>query len=304
MKKIDFHVHIMSKLPPRESAEYFKDMCRRHGYCGVNIVALPGYYEDANSAALAILELMPDSFAFGCIEPKGGDYGTQAEALMRRGFSGIKLFCGGKPNLYKDYPHFYDEELYDSLFSVCEEKQYPILMHNNDPAYCWDLSRADERAIRMGWVYDSSVPSHSRYFQSVENVLARYPRLNIALAHMGFYSEDIDRAFELMELYPNLKMDMTPALGIYYELSENYERAEEFFRKYHERIIFGTDAANELKGEARDYNDQKNAVTSHFLTGTGARDIKGKRIQAISLTDEMLENIYYNNAMRFIKNKI
>ena len=244
---------------------------------------------------------MPESYAFGCLEPKGTDYVKQAETLMGSGFSGIKLFLGGKPNFYKTYPHFYEDELYSDFFALCEEKQYPIIMHKNDPAYCWDITQADERAIKMGWIYGDGIPSHQRYFTSAENVLMRYPKLNIALAHMGFYSENIEKAFELMEKYPNLKMDITPALNIYSELSQIPERAEEFFRKYHNRIIFGTDATNKLVGEARAYNDLKNEVTSHFLTGEGERVIGTRKIHAIRLDENMLENIYYNNAMRFIE---
>ncbi|MBQ8849438.1 MAG: amidohydrolase family protein [Clostridia bacterium] len=300
-KKIDFHVHIMSDLPVEESAYYFKDMCERHGYCGVNIAALSYNFEGCNETCLRLLELMPESYAFGCLEPKGTDYVKQAETLMGSGFSGIKLFLGGKPNFYKTYPHFYEDELYSDFFALCEEKQYPIIMHNNDPAYCWDITKADERAIKMGWIYGDGIPSHQRYFTSAENVLMRYPKLNIALAHMGFYSENIEKAFELMEKYPNLKMDITPALNIYSELSQIPERAEEFFRKYHNRIIFGTDATNKLVGEARAYNDLKNEVTSHFLTGEGERVIGTRKIHAIRLDENMLENIYYNNAMRFIE---
>ena len=117
---------------------------------------------------------------------------------------------------------------------------------------------------------------------------------------MGFYSENIDRAFELMETYPNLKMDVTPALNIYEELSLIHDRAEEFFRKYSDRIIFGTDAVNNLEGDARISNDDKNEATSHFFTGEGDRIIRNKLIRHIRLTEEMLENIYYKSAMNFI----
>jgi predicted TIM-barrel fold metal-dependent hydrolase len=174
-------------------------------------------------------------------------------------------------------------------------------MHNNDPEYCWDKTKASPRALKMGWVYDESHPTHKRLYESAETVLKKYPKLNIALAHFGFYSENIDRAFELMEAYPNLKMDITPALNIYKELSAVHDKAEEFFRKYNDRIIFGTDAVNVLEGESRSYNDVKNAVTSHFLAGEGERNIEGRYTYGLNLPEEILENIYYNNAMRFIK---
>ena len=120
------------------------------------------------------------------------------------------------------------------------------------------------------------------------------------MAHMGFYSENIDKAFYMMERYPNLYMDMTPALNIYEELSRVHDKAEKFFRKYHNRVIFGTDATNNLVGEARDYNDLKNAITSQFFGGGEYREFGNRKIDPISLSEQALENIYYNNAMRFI----
>ena len=313
MKKIDFHVHIESDVPAEQSAYYFQDMCDRHGYCGINVLSIShgldgyeGYFERCNEAALELRKKMgKESCAFGCLLPDE-DYARQAEKLMENGFDGIKLLRGEKPNYYRDYPYLYDDGIYEEFFSVAEERQYPIIMHNNDPAYAWDISKVSKRAIERGWVYDETFPSHNRYYSSAETVLARHPKLKIALAHMGFYSEDIEKAFVLMDKYPGLYMDITPATNIYAELSATKDRTEEFFRKYNDRIIFGTDACNELVGNARRYNDHKNEMTDYFFSGGEAKDFQSgpnasvKRIVPISLDSAMLENIYYNNAMRFV----
>ena len=313
MKKIDFHVHIETDIPAEQSAYYFLDMCDRHGYSGINILSFShgldgydGYFERCNEAALELkVKMGKGSCAFGCLLPSV-DYARQAESLMRAGFDGIKLLRGGKPSYYRDYPYLYDADIYEEFFAIAEEKQYPIIMHNNDPAYCWDMSKTTERAIKKGWVYDTRYPSHERYYSSVEKVLEQHPRLKLALAHMGFYSENIDRAFFLMDNYPNLYMDITPATNIYAEMSCVKNRAEEFFRKYHDRLIFGTDATNNLVGAARRYNDYKNELTDHFFSCGEAKDFQKdpdasvERIVPISLDNAMLEDIYYNNAMNFI----
>jgi predicted TIM-barrel fold metal-dependent hydrolase len=175
-------------------------------------------------------------------------------------------------------------------------------MHNNDPALNWDITRASQRAIEKGWVYDRTFPSHEYFFAVLEELLQKYPRLNIALAHMGFYSEDLCRAQMLLDKYPNLKFDITPALNIYFEMSEDREKARRFFLNNSDRIIFGTDAENELVGFAREYNDKKNLVTSSFLSGSTDSEyvFDGKIIRPIGLEDSLLENIYYNNALKFV----
>lgn len=308
MKKIDFHVHIEKNIPIEQSEYYFRDMCERHGYSGINILSYcyatdnsKGYSETCNEEALELKERMgKDSCAFGCLLP-GIDYARQAEELMNSGFDGIKLLRGGKPNYYRKFHSIYDDHIYEDFFALAEEKQYPIIMHNNDPAYSWDISKAPERAIKMGWVYDNTVPSHERYYTAVDNVLERHPNLKVAFAHMGFYTEDLSRAFKMMEKYPNIYMDITPAINIYTELSANHDEAELFFKKYNDRIFFGTDATNLLVGEAREFNDLKNEITSHFLCGNELRVFGHRSIDPIGLDKASLENIYYNNAMNFIR---
>lgn len=300
MKKIDFHVHVSKNIPLEESAAYLKDMCERHGYDGVNILAWTfDFPEQCNEICLALSKMIPNSHAFGCLLPDE-DYATQAERLMGMGFEGIKLIRGGKPSHYKAYGHLFDDEIYEGFFALAEEKQYPIVMHNNDPAHFWDITKVSQKMIEKGWYYDETFPSHRRYFEAVDHVLERHPNLKIAMAHLGFYSENLDKAFEMMEKYPNLYMDATPALNIYEDLSRDAEKAERFFRTYHHRILFGTDSTNLLEGYDREKSDKKNHVVPYFFGGGEPAVLYGLKIHPIHLEREMLENIYYNTAMRFL----
>ena len=305
MKKLDFHVHLQKGLPIEQATAYFKDMCYRHGYEGVAIMSLyydhGEYFPECNDVALRIKDALKNSYAFASLLPNE-DFALQAKRYMQSGFDGIKLIRGGKPNHQRLSGHFYDSWIYSDFFALAEEEQIPILMHNNDPALNWDITRASQRAIEKGWVYDNTFPSHEYFFCVLENLLQQYPRLNIALAHMGFYSEDLDRAQALLDKYPKLKFDITPALNIYFEMSADREKARKFFLDNSERLIFGTDAENELVGFAREYNDKKNLITSTFLSGNANSEyvFDDKIIRPIGLQSHILDNIYYNNALRFI----
>ncbi|MBQ9802672.1 MAG: amidohydrolase family protein [Clostridia bacterium] len=304
MKKIDFHVHLdTDEISVEDSARYFNEMCERKGYEGVGLMALShcseAYHPQCNERALAIKVLMPGSVAFGSPH-HSGDFVEQVEDLMGRGFSGIKLL-GGKPSQYRLFGYSYEHERYEKLFAYCEKYGVPLMVHNNDPLVHWDITKASPRTIARGWVYDEKIPSQEWFFLTMEAVLARHPRLKIALAHFGFYSNDLPRATALMEKYPNLMMDITPAPPIYVELSSTQKESEAFFRKYHDRILFGTDVDNALFGRVREYNDMKTEMIGTFLEGSEPRMIDGRfDIRPISLEPHMLENIYYNNAMRFI----
>ncbi|MBE6592752.1 MAG: hypothetical protein E7642_02020 [Ruminococcaceae bacterium] len=305
MKKIDFHVHVSASISPERSAQYLSDMCQRHGYEGVGIMSL--YYNygefcsECNDIALRVKDLLKNSYAFASLLPNE-DFALQTKRLMSSGFDGIKLIRGGKPSHHRISGHSYDSEIYRDFFSYAEEERVPILMHNNDPALNWDIKRASKRAIEKGWVYDDTYPSHEYYYSLVDRVLKKHPLLNLTIAHLGFYSENIDRAIALLERYPNLRFDVTPALNIYFELSQYPEKAKCFFETYRDRLIFGTDADSQLEGFARDYNDKKNRITSAFLTGEygSQQEFEGDVIRPIGLTNDILADIYYNNAKRFL----
>jgi predicted TIM-barrel fold metal-dependent hydrolase len=221
---------------------------------------------------------------------------------MERGFDGIKLIRGGKPSHHRISGHAYDSEIYEDFFAFAEEERIPILMHNNDPATSWDITKATKRAIENGWVYDETYPTHEYYYSLVDKILEKYPKLNLSLAHLGFYSEDLDRAIALLEKYPCLRFDITPALNIYFEMSEYPQKAKDFFEHYRDRLIFGTDADSDLEGFAREYNDKKNRITTAFLEGKFGKEVvfDGNIIRPIELSAEILEDIYYNNAKRFL----
>ena len=304
MKKIDFHVHIDNdEVTVEDSARYFNEMCERKGYEGVGIMALTHdsqmFHPACNERALAIKALVPGAVAFGSPH-HNGDFVEQVEELMSRGFSGIKLL-GGKPSQYREFGYSFEHPRYEALFAYCEKYGVPLTVHNNDPLVHWDITKVSPRTIANGWVYDEKIPSQEWFFLTMEAVLARHPRLKIALAHFGFYANDLPRATALMEMYGGLMMDITPAPPIYVELSQTPKESEAFFRKYHDRIIFGTDVDNGIFGRVREFNDTKTEMIGTFLEGTEPRVVKDKYpITPISLEPHMLENIYYHNAMRFI----
>lgn len=302
MKKTDFHVHIYEDIPVEESAEYFKDMCARKGYEGVGIMALwhhfNGYHRDCNERALKLKEMLPNSYAFAAID-RERDLVEQTEEYMQKGFDGIKLF-EGKPSEYKIFGWGYEDERFDRFFEYAEKKQIPIMLHNNDPIECWDVANATPRAIENGWVYDESVPSQEWFFRALEEALDKHRSLKVAIAHLGFYADDPARAERLLEKCPKLYFDITPALPIYVDLCKAPDRAEAFFRKYHTRLIYGTDASNKLVGSAREYNDVKTEVMGAFLEGGEPRQIGKYFVTPISLERHMLEDIYHNNAMSFL----
>ncbi len=306
MKKLDFHVHILDEIPVEESIRHFKELCARKGYEGVGIMSLTHdddhYHPEANAQSLAIKAAMPGSYAFANPD-HSRDFVEQAKEFMAAGFDGIKLL-DGKPSCHRVLGYSYAHPRYEALFTYCEAAQIPLMIHINDPKANWDPALVSESAKRNGWFYgDGTLPTHEEFKVMMEEVFERHPKLRAAIAHMGFYADELPRAAALLDKYPNLYLDITPALPIYYQLCETPTESKAFFEKYHTRLIFGTDCYNDLTegNKRRTFNDRKTDVLTTFFTGPAPKEIKGHLITPIYLSEDKLENIYYNNALAFMK---
>lgn len=306
MKKLDFHVHIYADCSVEEVAENFKAMMARHNLCGVGLMALhhnsKGFHPTCNEDALKLRSLLPEAYAFASIH-MDQDYVEQAKRYMDQGFDGIKLL-NGKPSEYRFFGSGYETPEFDRLFAYCEKEQIPMVIHNNDPRLYWQQSPKTEHLREKGWFYgDGDLPTQEQFFVMLEDVFRRHPHLRAAVAHMGFYYDNIPRAVALLESCPNLYFDMTPAVEVYVELSQQREKAEQFVRAYHDRLIFGTDAVASLKEGNRpwEFNCTKHEMMETFYGGDAPRDVGKYHVEPVKVEPYMLENIYYNNAMRFMK---
>ena len=138
----------------------------------------------------------------------------------------------------------------------------------------------------------------------MEGVLERHPNLRVALCHMGFYYDNLPRVSALMDKYPNLYLDLTPAVEVFMELSLTPDETRAFFGKYAKRMFVGTDTSVDWAPESRirTFNDQKVRMMEVFFEGTEPETVAGKYpVVPMGFDKELLENIYYYNALRFMK---
>ena len=88
------------------------------------------------------------------------------------------------------------------------------------------------------------------------------------------------------------------------ELSLTPDETQAFIRKYHDRIFFGTDTSVnwEPGSRVREFNDQKVRMMEVFFEGDAPEVVAGKYpVAPMHVSAEILEEIYYTNALRFMK---
>lgn len=308
MKKMDMHIHTYSTLPMDQQVAYMKEMMEKRGYCGLGFVAslrnTAGFHPYSNEATLELKRRIPGCYAFAALD-HGKDFIEQAKAFMEQGFDGIKML-EGKPSNYRFWGIGYEGPRMDEFFAYAEERQIPLVIHNNDPRANWDLNNPKRAHLEAkGWFYGGEdLPSQEDFFVMLEKVFERHPNLRAALSHMGFYYDNLPRVSALMDRCPNLYMDLTPAVEVFMELSLTPDETQAFIRKYHDRIFFGTDTSVnwEPGSRIREFNDQKVRMMEVFFEGDAPEVVAGKYpVAPMHVPAEILEEIYYTNALRFMK---
>ena len=205
------------------------------------------------------------------------------DLLLASGCDGIKMI-EGKPEMRKMLPvPPFDSDAFAPYWEKLSRIQLPVLMHINDPEEFWDAQKAPDWARARGWFYgDGSYINNEIQYKEIFNVLDRHPGLKVIFAHFLFMSAQQSRLVDLLDRYPNIYIDLTPGIEMYHNFTANIQRTRDFFIKYQDRILFGTDIGAKallLKADdGIDFNESHERVflIRNFLENEGEDEIEFK----------------------------
>jgi hypothetical protein len=140
----------------------------------------------------------------------------------------IKLWFA--PRIRDRLDFLLDSPRLDRMFDAIAECGLGVLVHVSDPDR-WFERKYDP--ARYGTKADQ--------YPMLEARLRRYPSVPFIAAHMGGDPEHLDHLSALLTRYPNLHLDTSATKWMVRELGRQREAAREFFRRWAERICFGTD---------------------------------------------------------------
>lgn len=308
---VDGHVHLDS----HRAIDDMMNLATEAGFGRINIVCVPGSPERGlayNAIAMLAKARHPGrTYVFGGLQYNVGRPVTQeylrrqAEALRAMGCDGVKML-EGKPSTRRRIPWRMDDPLYDAFYAYLEAAGIPLVWHVADPESFWDSARVSENARKQGWDYsDGSVPLREQFYDEVDHVLARFPRLKAIFAHFYFMSADPARAGQFLDRWPAAGFDITPGAEMYRNFSRNPALWREFFIRYQDRISFGTDnvAPREPWEQGRASMLDKVRMMRQFLetaeTFEGFCTATSKLVTGLGLPPEVLEKIYSRNFERY-----
>lgn len=302
---IDNHVHIHGNGSAPEIIAYMEQFTKLYNIEHINLQSIPMVGEVKrlqNLKILMIKDMMyPYVFAgFGLYQGKGHkDYLTQLTEGLAQGFDSVKML-EAKPDTRKELGKPIYDESFDPFYSEIEEKGLYLLMHSGDPRNSWDRSKCSQWVIDHGRCYDGEgFLSAEEHYAEVDRVLEKHPNLKIALAHFYFLDKDLPRAAEFLDKHPNAMFDLTPG-GHYETFSKDPETAREFFIKYADRLIFGTDVNDTILTDTKGYHSRIYGMAIGMINGDPIPDFREGGYRSLNLPDEVANKILYENSKKLL----
>jgi predicted TIM-barrel fold metal-dependent hydrolase len=208
------------------------------------------------------------------------------------------------------------------IWERAEKMGIPVAFHTGDPVAFfkpWDAGneRWDELKLHPEWSFAdrSKYPPLETLFEQAKNVFRKFSKVQFVSVHVGGYSENINEVGKWLDEIPNLSVDTAARIG---ELGKHpAPEGHDFFTRYQDRIMFGTDMAYwpgcdvQGAGPCKDFTleDDRKFYDIHwryFQTNDKQFDhptpIQGNwKIDGIGLQPEVLSKIYWDNSYRFYK---
>jgi predicted TIM-barrel fold metal-dependent hydrolase len=228
--------------------------------------------------------------------------------LVARDFEG-KLIAIDDPRLFP-------------IWERAEKLNIPLAFHTGDPVAFfepWNQNneRWEELKLHPDWSFSdrSKYPPLKTLFEQVNNVYKKFTHIQFVAVHVAGYSENLKEVGRWLDIIPNLSVDIAARLG---ELGKHpAQEGNDFFNKYQDRIMFGTDLQFwegcdvQGAGPCRDFtlDEDRNFYNIHWRY-LQTRDqqfdhptpIQGNwKIDGIGLQTPALMKIYWDNAYRFYK---
>jgi len=312
---IDCHVHAYGVTNGPQKLEEIR---RYVGAERMNVVCtFRPEWVNTNPAAFVTKALYPGKFFIfpaldhanyfsdGSLSPP--PLSEQVDRLKAIGADGIKML-ENKPTHRKLLDIPVDSLYFEDYFSRVEETGITILWHVADPEEFWDPMRTPKWAKERGWGYDKTFVDKEQLYAEVENVLIRHPKLKIVFAHFYFLSADLPRLALLFERFEGVHVDLAPGIEMLYNISKDVSAGKDFFTKYADRILFGTDISNE---QTLDESGIRAGIVTRWLETDDEFRVPEEAdfllgapedgvIRGLALPRDVLQKIYADNFVRLV----
>ena len=220
---------------------------------------------------------------------------------------------------YKDKSNHFimiDDPKFDPIIDFMIQQDKTVLGHLGEPRNCWlpiekMTVNSDKEYFKEHPEYHMFLhpeyPSYEDQINARDRFLEHHPKMRFVGAHLGSLEWSTDELAKRLDKYPNMAVDMTERIcHLQYQSKTDREKVRNFFIKYQDRLIYGTDFGfdeltilDKVKTDLHEtwLKDWKYFVTNETMT---AKQFDGE-FKGLQLTREVVDKIYHLNAVRWFK---
>jgi predicted TIM-barrel fold metal-dependent hydrolase len=245
----------------------------------------------------------------------------QADAILsaaKEGARGVKVLKTLGLYLRENHPNGelikIDDKRFDPMWEACGTAGIPVAIHVSDPiAFFLPTDKYNERFEELNnhpdWSFHGpQFPSNAELLDARNRVLARHPKTNFIVLHVGNFAENLIHVSYSLDKYKNMNVEIGARIG---ELGRQPRTARRFFERYQDRILFGTDAVpygketpQQIFGEElyEIYYRFLETEDEYFDYAPAPVPPQGRwRIYGLGLPDAILRKVYNGNATRLLR---
>lgn len=214
-----------------------------------------------------------------------------------------------------------DDPRFQPIWDHLADRGIPVLAHIGEPRAAWmpldpENPHYDYYANHPQYhaYQHPEIPRWETIIGARDRWLERNPRLTVVGAHLGSMAYDVDEVARRLERFPNFHVETAERFG---DLAiQPTEKVRDFFIRYQDRILFGTDlgtgvaasdlTAEELEAERGEYLAKRLQLTWEYITGDDAFEFVRTgtpfrvRTRGLALPRSVVEKFYYGNAVRLL----
>ena len=226
-----------------------------------------------------------------------------------------------------------DDPMFEPIFNFIARQGKTLIAHIGEPIQAWmpadppmqgrPLSYWGKHPEFSFWDKPDR-PSYNDIMAARDHVIARHPDLRFVGAHLGSLEFDVNEIEKRLEMYPNFAVEIGGRMR--YLMWQTRGKVREFFIKYQDRIMYGTDlAAGDIiwdgKGgrQATDEEIEKMKQRLHYrhdlffrylatddeipwgnyIVGDMPLPKPTYTVKGLALPKEVLNKVFYENAVKW-----
>ncbi len=209
-----------------------------------------------------------------------------------------------------------DDPQFDPVFKHLAKIGIPLVAHMGEPKNCWlpfnEMTTKNDSSYfaenpKYHMYKHPEFPSYEEQMEARDRMLQKNKELIFIGCHLASIEWSVDKLADFLDRFPNASVDMAARMGqLFYQTREDHDKVRDFFLKYQDRILYGTDIADSGNSNKESLHKRMNSewkrdweylVTDNKMTS----NLINGEFHGLQLPKEVIDKIYFTNAKKWYK---